>query len=358
MPARRKRMWATVLLIVLFAVTLSLLFMGYSIIPNYLPIDLTLSEYSTLLIAVLVIMGTKICLDLVEPLFVRGFSSRTESEADAAAIFQIIGYIAWFIALGVVIWVVAGGPEGIGLLSLGLVSAAMIYVLQKPLMNIVGWAVLVYRGIYKLGDRIKMNDVRGYVTSISIMNTTVREFGGWMSGDSFTGRLVSIPNSMILETNVFNYTKDTKLIWDEVEVNITYESDVAAAQQHVLDATEAVAGNFMRKYAQYVREKYEFSDMKEMMIEEPRVVLTLGDFSVRLFAVYFCPAHRRREVRSRIISEVLTRFAEDDEVQIAYPHVEIVPYEHRPFESRMLDVPAQDFSAVSSDSGEPVEEQS
>ncbi|MFQ5910560.1 MAG: mechanosensitive ion channel family protein [Thermoplasmata archaeon] len=358
MPARRKRMWATVLLIILFAVTLSLLLMGYSIIPNYLPIDLTLSEYSTLLIAVLVIMGTKICLDLVEPLFVRGFSSRTESEADAAAIFQIIGYIAWFIALGVVIWVVAGGPEGIGLLSLGLVSAAMIYVLQKPLMNIVGWAVLVYRGIYKLGDRIKMNDVRGYVTSISIMNTTVREFGGWMSGDSFTGRLVSIPNSMILETNVFNYTKDTKLIWDEVEVNITYESDVAAAQQHVLDATEAVAGNFMRKYAQYVREKYEFSDMKEMMIEEPRVVLTLGDFSVRLFAVYFCPAHRRREVRSRIISEVLTRFAEDDEVQIAYPHVEIVPYEHRPFESRMLDVPAQDFSAVSSDSGEPVEEQS
>jgi small-conductance mechanosensitive channel len=158
---------------------------------NYLPFELNLTEYDHFLVALLIIVATKIWLDLVEGLFVRAFSSRTKSEADATSIFQMTSYVVWFVTLGVVVWVVAGGPQGVDFISLGLVSAAMIYVLQKPLLNIVGWAVLMYRSIYHLGDRIKINDVRGYVTNISVMNTTVREFGGWMSGDSFTGRLVS-----------------------------------------------------------------------------------------------------------------------------------------------------------------------
>ena len=351
MSSSGKKRWPTVLLLILFVVILIVILGSYSVIPNILPFDITLSEYAPFIISGLIIIATKIWLDLMGPLFIHAFSTRTKSEADAAAIYQILSYVAWFVALGAVLWIAAGGPEGgMSLLSLGLVSAAAIYVLQGPLLNIVGWAVLVYRGIYTLGDRIKIKDVRGYVTNISIMNTTVREFRGWMSGDTFTGRHVSIPNSLILEENVFNYTKHTKLIWDEVEVKVTYESDIAAARQHVLAATEEVTGNFMRKYAKYVRDKYEFSDMKEMMTEEPRVLLTLGDFSVRLYSVYFCPAHRRREVRSKVTSTILERIFADDKVQIAYPHVEIVPYEHRPFESRTVGLPVDDFSAIPSKS--------
>lgn len=345
MPVQKKKRWPTVILLLLLLALTGFVLMSYSVIPNYLPLDFNLSEYGTILVALMVLVATKIWLDLVEPLFVRALSSKTKSEADAAAIFQIVSYVAWFVALGAVIWIVAGGPEGVGLLSIGLVSAAMIYVLQKPLLNIVGWAVLVYRGIYKLGDRIEVKGTRGYVTGISIMNTTVREFKGWMNGDTFTGRLVSIPNSFILEENVFNFTKDTKLIWDEVEVNITYESDVEAAQRLVLEATEEVAGNFMRKYSKYISEKIEFSDIRGMVVEEPRVLMQLADYSIRLFAVYFCPADRRREVRSRVTLAVLNRIFADDSVQIAYPHLEIVPYKHRPFESRAAMM--QDFSTLS-----------
>jgi small-conductance mechanosensitive channel len=348
MPAQKKKRWPTVLLIILLGLVLTLLLMSNSVIPNYLPFELNLTEYDHFLVALLIIVATKIWLDLVEGLFVRAFSSRTKSEADATSIFQMTSYVVWFVTLGVVVWVVAGGPQGVDFISLGLVSAAMIYVLQKPLLNIVGWAVLMYRSIYHLGDRIKINDVRGYVTNISVMNTTVREFGGWMSGDSFTGRLVSIPNSMITEANVYNYTKDTKFIWDEVTVSITYESDIDAARKYILKATEEVIGKFMRKNANTVRAKYEFSDIQGMVVEEPRVLLTLGDFCVQFYAVYFCPAHRRRQVRSKIITRVLSKIGQDDNVQIAYPHVEVVPYKHRPFESRSLAAPTEVFSSVPS----------
>jgi len=105
----------------------------------------------------------------------------------------------------------------------------------------------------------------------------------------------------------------------------------------------------MRKYAKYVREKYEFSDMKAMMIEEPKVLMTLGDYSIKICSVYFCRADRRREVRSRILSNILKRISEDNSVQIAYPHMEIVPYKHRPFESRAAGEPVDDFAALPSE---------
>ncbi|MEE9224174.1 MAG: mechanosensitive ion channel family protein [Thermoplasmata archaeon] len=357
MPAQKKRKWPTVLLTILLGVIITLLLISNSIIPNYLPFELNLAEYDHFLVAILIIAATKIWLDLVEGLFVRAFSSRTKSEADAKSIFQMTSYVVWFVTLGVVLWIVAGGPQGVDFISLGLVSAAMIYVLQKPLLNIVGWAVLMYRSIYHLGDRIKIKDVRGYVTNISVMNTTVREFGGWMSGDSFTGRLVSIPNSMITEANVYNYTKDTKFIWDELTISITYESDMSAAQEHILKATERVIGKFMRKNSKTVRAKYEFSDIQGMVVEEPRVLLTLGDFCVHFHAVYFCPAHRRREVKSKIITQVMERIAKNDNVQIAYPHVEVVPYKHRPFENRTVGMSVEEFSAVASVPKEKVKEE-
>ncbi len=357
MPASNRLKASTVLLIILLFVTLLLLLMSQSVVPNYLPFDLYLQEYAPFYIALLIVIATKIWLDLSRPLFVRALTSKTKSEAGAAAVFQIIGYIVWFVALGAVIWIVAGGPQGIDVLSLGLVSAALIYVLQKPLLNIVGWAVVSYRRIYHLGDRIEVDGVKGYVTNISVMNTTVREFGGWMSGDSFTGRLVSIPNSKMLEGNVYNYTRDTKFIWDEAVINVTYESDISVAVKHVLEATERIVGGFMRKYAKIVRARYEFSDLKRMTVEEPKVLLTMGDFSVRLCSVYFCPAHRRREVRSKIISGILKRFSEDDAVQIAYPHVEVVPYKHRPFESRAVDLPGDELLTMSSSDMEELKEE-
>jgi hypothetical protein len=115
-----------------------------------------------------------------------------------------------------------------------------------------------------------------------------------------------------------------------------------------LKATEEVIGKFMRKNANTVRAKYEFSDIQGMVVEEPRVLLTLGDFCVQFYAVYFCPAHRRRQVRSKIITRVLSKIGQDDNVQIAYPHVEVVPYKHRPFESRSLAAPTEVFSSVPS----------
>jgi hypothetical protein len=75
-----------------------------------------------------------------------------------------------------------------------------------------------------------------------------------------------------------------------------------------------------------VRSKYEFADLATYMVEEPTVTWTLGESSVNLHIVYFCPSYRRRYYRTEIVKRVLESFASDARVAIAYPHVEFVPY--------------------------------
>lgn len=327
----------TLFLLAIFAAVVGMVTtMGLFAFPTPLPV-LPLGEYVHYLTFVLILLATKLVLELLKPLFRIALSKKIPHEADIYALFQLVSYLIW---AGVFIALIFStvGLEVVDALSIGLVSAALIYVLQRPLLNLVGWGVLVTRRLYKLGDRIEITGVKGYVTQISLMNTLVREFGAWMQGDTFTGRHVSIPNSTVLEGTVHNYTRDTEFIWDELVIAITYESDHKVAEKYVRDAGEEVVGDLMRNNRNVVRSRYEFADLATYMVEEPTITLEMGESSVNLQLVYFCPSYRRRHYKSEILKRVLEKFAADSRVAIAYPHLEVVPYK-----SAEMEVDPQDL---------------
>src|SRR5207249_6201512 len=65
--------------------------------------------------------------------------SHVRYEADIFAHFQIVSYVVWGTAFILVLFVLlGGGGQEFGLLGTAFVSAALIYVMQEPLLNIVG----------------------------------------------------------------------------------------------------------------------------------------------------------------------------------------------------------------------------
>ncbi len=318
------RMRAALIIATFSSVIVLIVLMGVYEFPIPLP-TLPITEYMTYITILLVILATKLILEIFKPIFRRFMASKITHEADIYALFQLISYLIWAAVLMAILFTVIGG-EVVDAISVGLPLAALIVVLQKPLLNLVGWGVLVARRLYKLGDRIEINNVRGYVTQITLMTTLVREFGAWMAGDTFTGRYVSIPNSYVLEGNVYNYTRDTEFIWDELTVSVTYESDHKVAEKYIRDAAEAVVGDLMRNNRSVVRGKYEFADLATYMVEEPTITLSLGTSSVEMHLIYFCPSYRRRYYRGEITKRILEMFSSDHRVAVAYPHMEVVPY--------------------------------
>ncbi|HTD81305.1 MAG TPA: mechanosensitive ion channel family protein [Thermoplasmata archaeon] len=297
------------------------------VIPGVPNPEVNLKSVEPLLFVVVILLGTKLLLSIMKPLFRAGLRDRFRTEADVFSIFQIVSYVAWIGALGFATYVVLGGNFAeIGVLGGAVVFGVLLFILQEPLLNFVGWAILITRRVYKLGDRIEVNNTKGYVVAISTMNTTVREFGGWMSRDTFTGRYATIPNKSVMTSAVFNYTKDTPYIWTEILVSITYESNLRRAEDIILEAANEIVGDLMRDNKESVREKYEFRDLATYVIEEPTVRWRMKDSWVELGVVFFCPAYRKGYYESEVTKRILEKISDEPNVQIAYPHNVSVPF--------------------------------
>ena len=216
-----------------------LLLTGAVQIPG-LPVgQVSLQAYQPWVFAILILLATKALLEILRPVFRAALRSHVRYEADIFAHFKVVSYVVWATALILVIWSLAGTgmSQNLGL-SIGLVSAALVYVLGEPLLSFVGWMVIVTMRLYKLGDRIEVSNTRGYVVGITPLNTTIREFAGTQAGDIHTGRYVTIPNSQAVRGNIFNATKDTPFVWDQLTVTVPYQSDTKAAETILLDAAE------------------------------------------------------------------------------------------------------------------------
>src|SRR5213078_2089099 len=108
-------------------------------------------------------------LDLLRPVFRAALKTHVKYEADIFAHFQIVSYIVWGTSIALVFYVLLGfgGSGQFTFLGTTFVAAALLYIMQEPLLNLVGWVVLVSMGLYKLGDRIEMNNSKGYVVEIT-----------------------------------------------------------------------------------------------------------------------------------------------------------------------------------------------
>lgn len=280
-------------------------------------------EATNLLVAVLILLLVWLILRIAGRLFESATLVRFGSHAQARSAWRLITYVTWAVVLVAFVLILLR-DLAITVVSAAVFAAALAFVLQRPLLNMVAWAVITYQRMYRIGDRVAIGETRGYVIDIGISHTVMREFGQWMQGDTFTGRIVSVPNSSVFDGPVQNYTKDIPYVWDEVETLVTYESDVDVAQTHMQEAAREVIGSFMKsRYYLYLR-RLEIRDLEGFIMREPEIRMAFSDSGVKLYVLYFVPAEARRRIRSEITELIWRRFMEDPRVGIAYPHVEVV----------------------------------
>lgn len=303
----------------LFAVLAELL---YDVMP-FFDIDDTSGDLQKFLVAGIAVCLTWLLLYFFGILFEKVTVTRVESHARARSMWKLITYAAWILILSVIIFSVIGETRDI-VLYIGLIGAALTFVMQQPLLNIVGWALISYRRVYRIGDRVSVGGTKGYVLDVTTMYTELREFGDWMRGDTFTGRIVTVPNSLVLSSPIFNYTKDFPFIWDEIVNLVTYESDIEVAKKYMLESTKQVVGSLMEQNYERYKRKIEIRDLHQLLLREPEIRMELADSGVNVYVLYFCPVEQRRRIKSEITELIWKRFMDDPSVGIAYPHMHLL----------------------------------
>jgi small-conductance mechanosensitive channel len=201
---------------------------------------------------------------------------------------------------------------------LGLLSAGLAIAMQAPLVNLAGWAFILWRQPFKVSDRIQLGNDRGDVIDQRIFMFSLMEIGNWVDADQSTGRVIHIPNGKIFTEVLANYGQGFQYIWNEIPVLVTFESDWRKAKQLLNEVALRHGTSLSDSAAKKLREA-----AKKFMIFysklTPVVYTTVKDCGVMLTIRYLCDPRQRRGSEQAIWEDILDVFATHDDIDFAYP---------------------------------------
>lgn len=210
--------------------------------------------------------------------------------------------------------------EGVGSLVtyFGILSAGLAIALKELVANFVGWAFILWRRPFEVGDRVQIGDLAGDVIDLRIFQFTLLEIGNWVDADQSTGRVVHVNNGRIFSDNLANFSKGFQYIWNEVPVLVTFESDWRKAKQILHD----IAARHGAEMSHAAEERLRQAARKFMIFYTkltPTVYTSVRDCGVLLTVRYLCDPRKRRATEQAVWEDILDAFAAAEDIDFAYP---------------------------------------
>ncbi|PJA99655.1 MAG: mechanosensitive ion channel protein MscS [Ignavibacteriales bacterium CG_4_9_14_3_um_filter_30_11] len=200
----------------------------------------------------------------------------------------------------------------------GLLSAGLAIALKDVIESMVGWAFILWRNLFTVGDRIQIGDYKGDIVDIRLFKFTILEIGNWVDADQSTGRLMDIPNNMIFTHVLANYSKGFEFIWNEIPILVTFESDWKKAKSILNEIVNKKVDHLSASAEEKIK-----SANKKFLISyqkfSPTVYTSIKDSGVMLTLRYLIEPRKRRNSEQSIMEEILSEFSKYDNIDFAYP---------------------------------------
>lgn len=233
---------------------------------------------------------------------------------------EIIGYILFIF---ITISYFSGSIKDFGL-TIGLLTAGIAITLQEIILSIAGFFYIFLVKVYKPGDRIEINGVKGDVIDIDSVCTTMMEIGAWVSSDNYSGRIVKLSNAFVFKGPVYNYSRDFPFVWDEFNIPIRYGSDIELAKSIVVKVAQEKLSGFINDSVvewKNVVNKYYIEDAEV----DSTLAITMTDNWIEFNLRYIVDYKKRRYTKHLLNEEIGKRFLETNgKVTLASNTIEIV----------------------------------
>ncbi len=213
---------------------------------------------------------------------------------------EVVGYV-----LIVLMILLSFTVENLGdyTIIIGLFTAGITFTLQELILSIAGSFYIFFVRVYKPGDRIEINGIKGDVIDIDSIYTTLMEMGEWVSSDNYSGRIVKISNAFVFKGPIKNYSMDFPFVWDELNILITYGSDVEMAKKIVLDTASELLFDYTKNSLAKWKEMVERYYIENATLE-PTIAVSLTDNWIVLNLRYITDYKLRRMTKQNLYQEI------------------------------------------------------
>ncbi len=268
------------------------------------------SPYRPIILTVLTLV---ILIKLKKFLSTRMESHLSEKAFDQANVgsFMKIWDGLWKFVIAVFALLAVSGSLGLLGLTAGFLGMILGWSLQQPVTGLAAWIMIVLKKPFKIGDRVIIAGITGDVTSITLTHVILNQVGGSISGEERSGRGILIPNAILFQNIIVNYTLEQEFMLDEVPVRVTFDSDWEKAKKILLEAARAVTSEVVLNNNQ-----------------EPFIRCEFLDWGVLVRLRYLTIPARRQEISTLIIEKILKEFKQHyPSIKFAMPSSNI-KYKH------------------------------
>jgi small-conductance mechanosensitive channel len=186
---------------------------------------------------------------------------------------------------------------------IGLFTAGITFTLQELILSIAGSFYIFFVRVYKPGDRIEINNIKGDVIDIDSIYTTIMEMGEWVSSDNYSGRIVKISNAFVFKGPIKNYSMDFPFVWDELNILITYGSDTTLAKKLIMENALELLSDYTEKSKAKWEEMVERYYIENATLE-PTIAMNLTDNWIQLNLRYITDYKLRRNTKNTLFQQI------------------------------------------------------
>ncbi|MCB0823865.1 MAG: mechanosensitive ion channel [Bacteroidales bacterium] len=202
---------------------------------------ISLTVYQILVFFVILII-TWFLVKIAKRIFNRRVIKYPHAASSTYAIFQIVKYIIWIMAIGIAL-------ETIGIkFNILIASSAALLVgvglgLQQVFMDYIAGIIILVEGVIRVNDVVEIENLVGEVKHIGLRTSRL---------ETRDDLVVVVPNSKLVNDLVVNWSHNRRLTRFHVEVGVAYGSDIRLVKKVLLDCAEKVE-NISKKPVPFVR---------------------------------------------------------------------------------------------------------
>jgi len=205
------------------------------------------------------------------------------------------------------------------------IALALALALQKYTASFLAFFVITFSKIYDIGDRIRIGNVKGDVRHVGLLHTTLEEVGeDEKLGGELTGRLLYVPNLIILDQPVLNYSKDystgleaisSDYMFDEVRIPITTDSNVEKASQLLESILKSQDEVYVKQAGQVFQNGY--PRFLDEAMSGPRVLIFVEPQHIWIKGKFVAPLESRNDLRSSILLQFIKEAKTSSDIKLA-----------------------------------------
>lgn len=279
-------------------------------IPSWLSWDVAVISF-VFLIVILTFLFAKLADRLLKAYFVLASKKMNIDETTYGLVRRIIVAIVYFSGFLVIIFSIPSLRDlsialfaGAGFAGIVIGMAA-----QNTLSNIIAGIALATFRPFRVGDLLTIHNEYGRVTDITLGYTKIR---------TWDNRRLNIPNHIISDEAIINWSIDDPTVNWTVEIGISYDSDIDLARSIMI--SEA------RKHREVMgyEELLHYHPHAKMGEEVSVLVTELGDFSVNLKLYVWVRDRSVAFTTGCELKEAIKKRFDAEGVEIPFPYRTIV----------------------------------